>query len=190
MVTELTGIINQTLFILFSEIIEADLEDFHSQEEIITKEVKDDSMFPVKSKTNHINPIKCKDDFYFQSQISDRTEVSQRVLYLLDFINHLVSQHPKTNNNKKPEVPLNLDTLNCFMVLYYTVPTHLKSKIVASLFTLVENNQNTCNHDLLACFVLKELVNEHYGDFKLSNVKSVKQDDHKARTIVDKKTDG
>lgn len=104
------------------------------------------------------------------------TEVSHRVVYLLDFINQLINQqYDASLKSKIKGKSVNFDTLNCLMVLYYTVPIRLKSKIVASLFELMESNPEICNHDILPCFILKELVADHTGEFKLGQVPYFKQ---------------
>lgn len=171
-VLTLTNSINQTLFILFGEIIEADLEDYMIQESNQTlREIKDDFSLTEPKRINEKRNSKTKDDLYIDRQIEETNEVSHRVVYLLDFINQIISRQKELNSKSNSSMKSsNFDTLNCLMVLYYTVPIRLKSKIVASLFDLMEVSPEICNHDLLPCFILKELVADHTGELKLGQV--------------------
>lgn len=161
--------IDQVLFLLFGEIIETDEDSQETSVHITSQhESQDDMSISIRPSSATIQAKKYKDDSNLQLHTKDQNQINQRVVYLLDFIKQLVDDFAWTERESKTE---NLETLNCFLVLYYTVPTSFKSKIVANLFSIIERKTETSNHDLLICFILKELVADHnINDFKLTEV--------------------
>lgn len=110
------------------------------------------------------------DDMALKSKKDGTTEVSQRVGCLLDLIEQLTNTPSSRSMDLKQEVVPNVDMLNCFLMVYYTVPSYLKSNVVASLFSLAEKNPKVSHQNLLTCFMLRELAADHNGDFKLEQV--------------------
>ena len=176
-VFQIVETVNQTLSVGYGEIFSSkDDEENRFEESNSTLEHKDDYNIGQKAKLSDSIVKNYRDDMSSILKLKRGSEVSQRVVYLLDFAKQLsfsaVDAHRSTPGHRGA---INKNTLACFLELYYSVPSGLKSCILVSLLSMAEQDTDLGQHTLLFCFMLKELAADHFQDFRLAEVGSSQQ---------------